>query len=126
MRTLVADAILLTHFAFVAFVVGGLLATWVGALLRARWVRNFWFRSAHLAAICFVAAEAIVGVVCPLTTWEDALRGQTSDMSFIARWIHRVLFYHFPDWVFTIAYLVFALIVIATYWLIPPAKRTTS
>ena len=123
MRTLVADAILVAHFAFVVFVVGGLAGIWIGAALRWSWVRNFWYRTAHLVAICIVAGEALVGVMCPLTVWEDALRGHASDMSFIARWVHRVLFYDFPDWVFTISYVAFALLVIATYWLIPPAKR---
>jgi hypothetical protein len=123
---LAADAILVIHFAFVAFVVGGLALVWVGAMLDWSWVRNFWFRMAHLAAICFVAAEASLGVMCPLTLWEDALRGIASDAGFIARWIHRVMFYQLPEWVFTLAYVAFAFIVFLTYRLVPPVRiRTT-
>jgi hypothetical protein len=88
-----ADLILIVHFAFVLFVVGGLATIWIGAAAGWNWVRNFRFRIAHLAAICLVAAEALLGVVCPLTAWEDALRGAPGDQSFIARWLHRVLFY---------------------------------
>ncbi len=123
MTSLLADIILVVHFLFVAFVVGGLALIWLGAAAGWRWVRNFWFRIAHLAAICFVAAEALLGIICPLTAWEDALRGARNETSFIARWIHRVLFYSFPDWVFTTAYVLFALAVALTFWLAPPRRR---
>lgn len=124
MYTLLADFILIVHFAFVSFVVGGLALTWIGAALGWGWVRNFWFRVAHLAAIVFVAGEALAGVWCPLTVWEDALRGTRSDMSFIARWIHRVMFYQLPEWVFTTAYVLFALVVAATWWIVRPARTS--
>jgi hypothetical protein len=84
------------------------------------WVRGPRFRLAHLAAILFVAAESLVGVWCPLTVWEDALRGHAGDKSFIARWIHRAMFYDFPEWVFTVAYCAFAAAVIATWWRVRP------
>lgn len=118
-----ADLILVIHLLFVLFVGGGLLLIWTGALCEWRWVRNWWFRIAHLAAICFVTAEALLGMVCPLTEWEDALRGARTETSFIARWIHRVLFYNFPEWVFTIAYVLFALVVALSLWLVPPRRR---
>jgi hypothetical protein len=120
--TLLADLILVIHFGFVLFVVAGLFLIWVGAVLGWRWVRNFWFRTVHLAAICFVAAEAIVGVACPLTVWEDALRGSPVQAGFIERWIGRILYYDFPEWVFVLAYTAFAAIVGLTYWLIKPER----
>jgi polyferredoxin len=123
MRALAADLILVVHFAFVSLVVGGLAATWIGAALHWRWVRNLWFRVAHLAAICFVAGEALLGVMCPLTVWEDALRGRGAQTAFIARWVHRVMFYDLPEWVFTAAYVLFAAAVAATLWLVPPERR---
>ena len=123
MHALLADAILLLHFGFVLFVVGGLALVWIGAAAGWAWVRNFWFRAAHLAAIAFVAAEALLGIWCPLTVWEDALRGVHGEKSFVARWIHRLMFYDFPLWVFTTAYVAFALVVAATWWWIRPKKR---
>ena len=119
----IANVVLVVHFAFVAFVVGGLAAIWIGAAAGWRWVRSFRFRVSHLAAICFVAAEALLGVVCPLTLWEDALRGRPSETGFIARWIHGVMFYQLPPWVFTVAYVAFAVIVALTFRFVPPAKR---
>ena len=123
MRAVLADIILVIHFAFVLFVVAGLGAIWMGAWLGWTWVRNFWFRTVHLCAIIFVAAEAIAGIWCPLTIWEAELRGLRAEKSFIAQWIHRLLFYDFPPWVFTTVYVGFALLVAATIWLVPPQRK---
>jgi hypothetical protein len=120
-----ADLVLIVHFLFVAFVVGGLALTWIGASFGWQWVRNFWFRVSHLAAIVFVAGEALAGVWCPLTVWEDALRGAHGEKSFVARWVHRVMFYDFPDWVFTFAYVLFALAVAATWLFVRPSPPRT-
>lgn len=120
--TWLADLVLALHFAFVLFVVGGLGLVWIGAATGWRWVRNFWFRIAHVAAILFVAAESLAGVWCPLTVWEDALRGSDGEKSFIARWVHYVMFYDLPEWVFTLLYCLFAAAVIATWWCIRPQR----
>jgi hypothetical protein len=122
MRALLADGILVTHFLFVLFVAGGLPAIWLGAARGWRWVRNLWFRAGHLAAIVLVTAESLAGIWCPLTVWEDALRGSRSDMGFVARIVHRLLFYSFPEWVFTALYSAFAVAVAVTFWLIPPRR----
>jgi hypothetical protein len=122
MAAFLADFILIVHFAFVAFVVGGLALIWIGAASGWAWVHNLWFRIAHLAAIVFVAGEALVGVWCPLTVWEDALRGVHGEKSFVARWIHRLMFYDFPPWAFTVAYVAFALVVAATWRFVRPVS----
>jgi hypothetical protein len=114
-----ADAVLVVHFGIVVFVVGGLVLTWIGAPLGWRWVRNPWFRYAHLAAIGFVALEALIGMTCPLTVWEDALRGGDAG-SFVARWVRRLLYYRAPEWVFTAAYLAWAAATVLTLRLVPP------
>ena len=124
MNALLADLIVIVHFLFVLFVVGGLALIWTGAACGWRWVRNFWFRAAHLAAIAFVAGESLAGIWCPLTVWEDALRGAHAEESFVARWIHRILFYSFPEWVFTIAYVAFAVAVAATWWRVRPGQAS--
>jgi hypothetical protein len=122
---LLADVVLVLHFAYVVFVVGGLLAIWLGCALRWRWVRNWWFRVLHFAAIGMVAIEAIVGALCPLTVLEDWLRpGEEAGASFVQRWVHAVLFYDWPLWVFTALYLGFAAIVGLTFVLLPPDRRS--
>jgi len=123
MHAVLADVVLVVHFLFVAFVVGGFAMIWIGAAAGWDWVRNIAFRAAHLAAIAVVAAESLAGVWCPLTVWEDALRGTQGETSFVARWIHRIMFYQAPEWVFTAAYVAFGLAVLATWWLVPPRRR---
>ena len=115
-----ADLILVVHLCFVLFVVSGLFLIWLGAAQGWRWVRNFWFRIAHLAAILFVAGESVAGMVCPLTVWEDALRGRGHESSFIQRWVGRLLYYDFPEWVFITVYLLFALAVVITFIRVRP------
>jgi hypothetical protein len=124
---MMADVLLVVHFLIAAFIVGGLVLVWVGAPLGWRWVRNPWFRYLHLGAIGFVAAEALLGVMCPLTVWEDMLRGgRTMDggaESFVARWVRYFLYYQAPEWVFTLAYVAWTAATLATLRLVPPRKR---
>jgi polyferredoxin len=120
---MIADAILVVHFGIVLFIVGGLIAVWMGAALGWQWVRNRWFRYAHLAAIACVAGEALLGVACPLTVWEAVARGGGPAESFAGRWVRALLFYRAPEWVFTVAYVAWALATLATLWLVPPRRR---
>jgi polyferredoxin len=126
---LAADALLILHAAIVAFVVFGLLLTVVGMLRRWQWTRNRWFRGLHLFAIGIVAAQAWLGVVCPLTTWEMALRERAGDVvysgSFIEYWLHRLIFFRADPWVFTLAYTTFGLAVAATWYYYPPRKKAS-
>jgi hypothetical protein len=116
-----ADAILVVHFLFVAFLVGGFALILAGAALGWRWVRSRSFRLGHLGAILIVTAESLLGLACPLTVWEDALRrAGPPETHFVGRWIDRLLYYDFPEWVFTAAYAVFALAVAAAWRLVPP------
>jgi hypothetical protein len=117
-----ADLILIVHFLFVLFVVGGFALILTGVKLGWQWVRNFNFRILHLAAIVFVALESLAGVMCPLTLWEDALRGGNSPVGFIQRWVQRVMFYSLPEWVFSLVYVTFALLVAITLWRYPPER----
>ena len=118
-----ADVILVVHALFVVFVVGGLAAIWIGIALDARFAYNVWFRGAHLGAIAFVVAESIAGFLCPLTLWEDALRGTASEAGFLQRWIHAWLFWDLPGWVFTPAYIAFGALVAWTWLRHPPRSR---
>lgn len=118
-----ADIVLVIHFLFALFVVGGLPLIWIGWWMGFRFVRDPRFRFLHLAAIVFVAGESLVGMVCPLTSLEDTLRGTSVKGSFIQRWLHRILYYDFPEWILTVAYVLFALLVALTYILLPPCRK---
>lgn len=119
-----ADLVLIVHTAFVVFVVAGLVLIWIGGYRKWHFVRNLWFRGGHLAAIGVVAAEALAGFICPLTTWENQLRilaggGERYGGSFIQHWLHRLMFCEFREDVFLLIYLTFLLLVAASFWLVP-------
>ncbi len=120
---MLADIVLIIHFLFVLFVVGSLPLIWVGEWMRLGVVRNPRFRLAHIVAILFVVVESFVGMVCPLTLLEDRLRGGGSGGDFIQRWLHRILFYDVPEWILTMIYILFAILVIITFKLLPPRPR---
>ena len=118
-----ADILLVVHFLIAALIVGGLILVWLGAAIGWNWVKNPWFRYLHLAAIVFVAAEALLGYACPLTVWEDLLRGGVRPVSFVGRWVYRLLYYQAPEWVFTSLYAAWALATLVTLRLVPPRRR---
>jgi hypothetical protein len=118
-----ADLVLFIHFLIVVFNVGGLVAIWIGAAFGWAWVRNRLFRFTHIGLMGFIAMEALLGITCPLTTIEDWLRGETSDKGFIARWVHTLMFYEAPAWVFTVGYVTFFVLVALTWCCVPPTKR---
>jgi len=127
---LLADAVLILHFAIVLFVVGGLVLIIVGNFSGWRWVNALWFRLLHLAAIAIVVAESWLGINCPLTTLEMWLRAQSGaasainySESFIGYWLQRLLFYSAPPWVFVLTYTVFGALVIAVWFRFPPEFR---
>lgn len=123
---LLANVVLMLHVAIVLFIISGLLLTLLGGALRWQWVKNFWFRVLHLGGIAYVAMEAWLGIVCPLTTLEVWLRGQagqaTYEGDFIAHWLGQLLFYQAPPWVFTAAYSAFTLLVVLSWVLVPPRR----
>src|SRR4051794_33648357 len=106
--TLLADLVVVVHASYIGFIVLGQLAIPIGAVARWNWVRNPVFRLSHLLAIAIVAAESLAGVCCPLTIWEDQLRGlagqAVSEGTFMGRLCHQLLFYQLPSWVFTVSY----------------------
>lgn len=124
---LAADALLFIHVLFVAFVVFGLLLILVGGLLSWKWVRNRVFRIAHLAAIGIVVIQSWLGVICPLTTWEMALREKAGDAiysgTFMSHWLDQILYFNAPAWVFMVCYTLFGLLVVASWIWVRPTPR---
>ena len=123
-----ADAILILHVLFVGFVILGLLLIFVGKWKKWNWVHRFWFRIAHLGAIGFVVLQSWLGAICPLTIWENSLRVRAGDATydgdFIAHWLQALLYYQAPAWVFTLIYTLFGALVFASWFWVPPRRRS--
>jgi len=116
-----ADAVLFSHFLIVLFVLSGLLAgiSWL-LWRRPAWAVSRGFRYSHLVAVAIIALQSWLGVVCPLTLWENALRARAGQPayteSFIQHWLHALLFYDAPAWVFTLIYTLLGIIVALIWW----------
>jgi hypothetical protein len=127
---LLANAVLILHVAVVLFIVAGLFFIIAGNLLRWEWVNSLQFRLAHLLAILTVVLETWIGLTCPLTKLEAWLRSRTGvdayTESFIEHWLQQLLYYEASPWVFTLAYSLFGLAVILTWWCFPPITRKKS
>lgn len=81
-----ADAVMLTHLAFVLFVVFGALLV----------LRRLWVAVLHLPAVAWGAWIEMTGGVCPLTHIENHLRRQAGEAgpgsSFIEHYLYPVLY----------------------------------
>ena len=122
---ILADCLLIAHFVFVSFVVLGFVVTWVGYFFKWRFIRNIYFRIAHMACMGIVALQAVVGTICPLTVWEDGLRRLSGaegryEGSFIQHWLHKVLYYDISLQTFAVIYTLFFFSIILTLFLIKP------
>jgi Protein of Unknown function (DUF2784) len=124
---LAADAVLLVHALLVLFVVGLVPLVFLGGPRGWRWVRLRWLRAVHLACIAVIVLQAWLGRLCPLTDWEMALRARAGDATyhgaFVAHWLERCLYYPLPPRLFAVLYSGFALLVLASWWWVPPGPR---
>ena len=122
--TALANVVLVLHALVVLFIVGGFAAICVGAALGWAWVRERRFRFTHLMAIGIVALLAALDIPCPLTVLEYRLRtGSVGPTGWLQHWVGALLYYDLPMWVFTLAYVLFALAVLLTWRYVPPRPR---
>lgn len=122
-----ADLILITHTSFVLFIVGGFALIWIGHFRNWKFVRNFYFRLAHLLAMGFVAVQTILGEDCPLTIWENKLRekgGATAsyEHSFIGHWLGKILFFEFSPGTFVVLYTLLFALIVWTFFKVKPRR----
>jgi len=83
-----ADAVVLLHAAFVAFVVGGAALLW-------RWPRVVWL---HGPAVAWGAWIEFSGGLCPLTPLENRLRAQAGEAGYGGGFVeHYVVPVLYPD-----------------------------
>ena len=129
LASLLADAILVLHVGIVVFVILGALAIAAGGALRWTWVRGFRWRLAHVLLMVFIALQAWLGALCPLTIWEQALRRRAGESayagSFIEHWLSRLIFFDAPWWAFVAAYTAFAAFVLALWFLVRPVRASS-
>jgi len=117
-----AIIVLAIHLAIIAFNVAGCVLIPLGACLGWRWVREFWWRLAHLLSFAVVAVQALLGRACFLTIWQDELSGTTQVQPLIEQWINGLIYWDLPLWVFAAAYVAVFVYVVALWVWVRPGK----
>jgi hypothetical protein len=88
LERIAADAVLVVHFAFVAFVV-------LGGFLLLRWPRLAWL---HLPAVAWGALIEFGGWICPLTPLESSLRHAAGQAGYSGDFIeHYIVALLYPE-----------------------------
>ena len=101
---LLADAVLVTHAAFVAFVMLGGLLAW----------RRPWFAWLHLPVVAWGIGIELTGGICPLTPLENRLRSLAGEQGYPGGFIeHYLLALLYPDGLTRNVQLALALLVLA-------------
>jgi hypothetical protein len=103
---LLADAVLVLHLAYVAFIPLGGVPAW-------RWPRFVW---AHLVAVAVGVVSITIGFDCPLTTWEQSLRRRGGQRPYTGGFVDHYLtgrvYPHGYDWAVQV---LFGLCIVASY-----------
>jgi hypothetical protein len=125
---LLAGLVLWVHVGIILFNLFGLIAVPLGAWQGWAFVRVFWWRALHLAALAIVALQALLGRACFLTLWQTALlqsAGETgSEVPLIQRWVSRAIFWPLPVWLFALVYVAVWIYALALWRLVPPRRRS--
>ena len=116
----IADTILATHVAIIAFNIFGLIAVPIGAVCGWRFVRIRWWRILHIVLLAAVALQAVLGRACIMTLWQADLTGAADREPLIANWVNRLIYWPLPIWVFAIVYVLVFGCALALLRLVPP------
>jgi len=121
-----ADLVVAIHVGYIAYVLGGQALICLASPLKWQWARNPWFRFTHLTAIGVVVYEALYNIRCPLTVWEEQLRGLAGQgfngsETFMGRVLHDLMFIeNQPESFFTTLYIAMFIIVVQGLVMYPP------
>ena len=122
--SLLADIVLLSHFAITAFLVIGMLVIPLGAYWHWSWVRARRIRELHAGLMALIAIEALFHITCPLTILESLLRNTAPPESFWANQLSKILYWDLPVEFFTILYGCCVIWILYLWKYVPPKKET--
>lgn len=133
LKSWLADAILVVHLGIVGFVVVGTILIWVGHFCSWQFVRRMAWRVIHLAIMVIVAGQALLGIQCPLTTWENSLRREVNSVAmqetgiyertFVQRHLDPIL--HVDVASLTVVYVLLVVVLVAGFVWVRPERRAS-
>jgi hypothetical protein len=125
---ILADTIVVFHFAWILFMLLGFILTLCGFCWKGfldRWL----FRILHLLGIAYVSALAIMGKYCPLTLWENTLRARydstlTYPGSFMIHYAEKLIYPDINPLMIRIPTTFIAVSTVVIFIIRPPARIT--
>jgi len=126
---ILADTIMVLHLAWIIFMLWGFVLT-IRGFFHPKFFDRWLFRTVHLLGILFVVALEILGKYCPLTLWENALRGHYNPEtdypgSFIIKYIEQMIYPDVSPLVVIIPTILLATFTLVAFVSKPPAKLMT-
>ncbi len=123
---ILADIIVVVHFAWILFMLVGFILTLYGFFWKGffdKWL----FRTLHLFGIAYVSALAIMGKYCPLTLWENILRSKydstlTYPGSFMIHYAQRLVYPDVNPLIIRIPTTFIAVFTVAIFIIRPPKR----
>ena len=123
---MIADIVLVFHFAIVIFITFGFFLIPIGYKSNWLWVKNLKLRICHCAMMVFVTLEAFLGITCPLTSLENSLRGINETTSFISYWINQIIYWDLPSQFFIILYCAVLIWTFLLWKFFPPINKNSN
>jgi hypothetical protein len=123
---LLADVIVVVHFAWILFMLVGFIFT-LGGFFNKNFFDRWFFRTLHLLGIAYVSTLAIMGRYCPLTIWENTLRAKydpnlTYVGSFIIHYIEKLVYPDVNPLIIQIPTTFIAIFTVVMFLIKPPEK----
>jgi hypothetical protein len=123
---LLADLIVVVHFAWILFMLIGFVLTLLGFWWK-RFFDKWLFRTLHLLGIVYVGLLAVLREYCPLTVLENALREKydpylTYPGSFIVHYLQRLVYPDIQPLMILIPTMIIAIFTILVFIFRPPRK----
>ncbi|MEE9117672.1 MAG: DUF2784 domain-containing protein [Calditrichia bacterium] len=123
---ILADLIMVIHLAWIIFMLWGFVLT-IRGFFYPKFFERWLFRTIHLLGIIFVVTLEILGKYCPLTLWENALRGHYNPEtdypgSFIIKHISQMIYPDVSPLVVIIPTILVAAFTLTMFIFKPPSK----
>ena len=123
---ILADTIVVIHFAWILFMLLGFILTLYGFFWR-KFFDKWLFRILHLCGIIYVGLLTLLGQYCPLTIVENTLRSQYDTGlrypgSFIIHYVEKLVYPDVNPRIILIPTILIALFTIMVFIFEPPAK----
>jgi hypothetical protein len=123
---ILADIIVMVHFAWILFMLVGFILTLRGFFYK-EFFNRWLFRMFHLFGIIYVSLLAMMGKYCPLTVWENTLRSRYDPNlayagSFMIHYVEKLVYPDINPLIIQIPTTFIAVFTIIVFIIRPPVK----